>query len=91
MKRKNPGALNDQGGAHLDRSKERPSYDLEEGLHECFEEDYYGHEAVDVICPSCGTEQAHAESYQGNLGVIEHHRCRYCGWQFSYRPTGENQ
>lgn len=39
-----------------------------------------------VICPSCGKEQYHPDSFQGNLGVIELHRCRYCGFQFSYRP-----
>jgi len=42
-----------------------------------------------VICPSCGTEQYHHESHLGNLGVIEHHRCRFCGWDFQYRPSKE--
>lgn len=39
----------------------------------------------EVTCPSCGHEQDGAVSILGTLGNLEHHRCRYCGFDFSVR------
>ena len=75
-----------KGGAHQPTRRDDMSYQDEIeaawAIHEAGEDDY-----AEVICPSCGTQQPHDESYQGNLGVIEHHRCRFCGANFSFRPT----
>lgn len=84
MKRRNPVAKHGRrfntGGAHEDKRRKAMYKDIDN-------DDYDFEEEEDiVICPSCGTEQAHSVSHIGNLGVIEHHRCRHCGFDFQYRP-----
>lgn len=40
-------------------------------------------EIIWTFCPSCGTEHDERDSFMGSLGFIEHHRCRYCGWEWA--------
>lgn len=40
-----------------------------------------------VECPACETEQHTNESVLGFLGEREHHKCRYCGMEFSREST----
>ena len=39
-----------------------------------------------LICPACDSEQPKSLCLLGKLGSIEHHRCRYCGMQWSEKP-----
>lgn len=32
----------------------------------------------DLICPACGSVNDFAGSFLGHLGLVEHHRCRWC-------------
>ncbi len=36
----------------------------------------------DTICPTCGSVNGHTDSFLGTLGLVEHHRCRWCGAQY---------
>ena len=36
----------------------------------------------DQICAACGSVNDFAGSFLGMLGLVEHHRCRWCGAQW---------
>ncbi len=36
----------------------------------------------DLICPHCGSINGFSDSFLGKLGLVEHHRCRWCSAQF---------
>ena len=38
----------------------------------------------EVTCPACNTDQTYLESILGQLGMIEHFKCRYCGALWSH-------
>lgn len=41
----------------------------------------------DVVCPMCYAPQTEHDSLMGILGTLAHHRCRYCGAQFTVENT----
>ena len=36
----------------------------------------------DTICPACGSVNGYSDSFLGHLGLVEHHRCRWCHAQY---------
>jgi len=44
----------------------------------------------DLLCPCCGSVNDFAGSVLGKLDLVEHHRCRWCGAQYSVDKIEDN-
>ncbi len=36
----------------------------------------------DTTCSACGSINGFSDSFLGKLGLVEHHRCRWCAAQY---------